>query len=539
MTKLTTAARIMLGFSIAPLALLVLTLYALSGLGTLQQQASSVVTQDWPKIAPIMRIATGVRDNARNTRDLLLNKDNQQAQQSIENTKAGITQALNTLEPLLYLPKGQALFAQLKSNRQAYVAAFSQTLGLIKLGQPEDALAQLQSQVVPAELAVYRSLDELMALQEQVFVGREQAASALYSNARTTMLGLLLGCIALLGVACVLVIRSVLGPLGGEPHEAARVVRLIARGDLRTPVVVRDGDRDSLLADMGEMQQSLQSIMRQISTAVDQVASSSEELSAVSSETTVNLQRESMEIEQAATAVNQMSAAVDEVARNAISTSEASKESAQAAQRGREQVDKTVQSITELANGVTGTSQRIEQLAGRVLDISKVLDVIRSIAEQTNLLALNAAIEAARAGDAGRGFAVVADEVRALAHRTQQSTQEIEQMIGNIRVDTEHAVSAMQGSSGLVRATLEVAEAAGMALEEITQSISRINDRNLMIASATEQQAQVTREVDRNLIGIRDLSAQILLGAQHTDSAGQELARMAVELNGSVARFSI
>jgi methyl-accepting chemotaxis protein len=129
--------------------------------------------------------------------------------------------------------------------------------------------------------------------------------------------------------------------------------------------------------------------------------------------------------------------------------------------------------------------------------------------------------------------------VRALAHRTQQSTQEIEQMIGNIRVDTEHAVNAMQSSSGLVRATLEVAEAAGAALEEITQSISQINDRNLMIASATEQQAQVAREVDRSLIGIRDLSEQILLGAKHTDTAGQELARMAIDLNTTVARFSI
>jgi methyl-accepting chemotaxis protein len=165
MSKLTTATRIMLGFSIAPLALLVLLLYALSGLATLKEQASSIVAQDWPKVAPIMHIATGVRDNARNTRDLLINKDNRQAQQSIESTKAAITQALDTLEPLLYLPKGQALFVQLKSNRQAYVAAFTQVLGLIKLGQQEDAAAQLQSRVVPAELAVYRSLDELMALQ--------------------------------------------------------------------------------------------------------------------------------------------------------------------------------------------------------------------------------------------------------------------------------------------------------------------------------------------------------------------------------------
>ncbi|MDO8698606.1 MAG: methyl-accepting chemotaxis protein [Pseudomonas sp.] len=539
MTKLTTATRIMLGFGIAPVALLVLALYALNGLAILKGQATAIVSQDWPKVGPIMLIATGVRDNARNTRDLLINKDNQQAQQAIESTKARITQALDKLEPLLYLPKGQALFKQLKGQRQAYVAAFTKVLGLIKLGQPEEAAQQLQSQVIPAELAVYQSLDALMALQEQVFAGREQAAQELYSSARNSMLGLLAACLALVVGAAVLVTRSVIGPLGGEPLDAARVVRQISQGDLTSRVPVRAGDHNSLLADMHGMQQGLHGIIRQISSSVDQVAASSEELSAVSGETSANLQQQSMEIEQAAAAVNQMTAAVDEVARNAVSTAQVTKQSEQTAQRGREQVQKTVTSIGELATGVTGTSERIEQLAGRVHDISKVLEVIRSIAEQTNLLALNAAIEAARAGDAGRGFAVVADEVRALAHRTQQSTQEIEQMIGNIRLDTEHAVNSMRSSSGLVRATLEVAEAAGMALEEITQSIAQINDRNLMIASATEQQALVAREVDRNLMGIRDLSEQVLLGARHTDSAGQELAQMAVALNGAVARFRI
>lgn len=196
-------------------------------------------------------------------------------------------------------------------------------------------------------------------------------------------------------------------------------------------------------------------------------------------------------------------------------------------------------SIDALTSGVTDTSQRIEQLAVRVHGISTVLDVIRSIADQTNLLALNAAIEAARAGEAGRGFAVVADEVRALAHRTQQSTQEIEQMVGQIRQDTESAVNAMQTSNNLAGSTMDEAKAAGEALEEITHSISEINQRTLVIASATEEQAQVSREVDRNLMGIRDLSLQILQGAQQTDEAGQELTRMASALSGSVAHFTL
>ena len=538
-SKLTTAVRMFLGFSIAPLGLLLLALYGLSNLATLRDQATTIVNQDWPKIEPIMQIATGVRDNARNTRDLLLNKDNVQARESLQATKQRITQAMDTLGPLLYLPKGQALFRQLKTHREAYVAAFSEVLALVQQGQMEQASSLLQARVVPAELQVYESLNGLMALQSEVFAQRGSTAVDIYANVRATMLGILLVCLALVVAAGLIVTRSVTRPLGGEPLTAAQIVRQIAKGDLTAQVPVRNGDTESLMADMQGMQQSLRDIVRQISDSVDQVASSSEELSAVSSETTANLQRQSEEIEQAATAVNQMTAAVDDVARNAVSTSEASRQSEQAAQRGRVQVLKTVESIGVLASGVTDTSQCIEHLAGRVHEISRVLEVIRAIADQTNLLALNAAIEAARAGDAGRGFAVVADEVRALAHRTQQSTEEIEQMIGGIRHDTDEAVTAMHSSNSLASATLDVARSAGEALEEITQSISQINERNLMIASASEQQAQVAREVDRNLIGIRDLSQQVLDGARHTDIAGQELSRMAVALNGSVARFSL
>ncbi|NMZ21692.1 methyl-accepting chemotaxis protein [Pseudomonas proteolytica] len=539
MTRLTTARRIAIGFAIAPLALAGMALYALHDLGTLKEQSELIVQQDWPKIAPIMVIATGVRDNGRNTRDLLIDEDNQAAQQAIGTTRQRITDAFTQLEPLFNTPAGQAAYADLKQRREAYVGAFTQVQALIRQGAHAEGVAQLKQNVQPAEQAVFKSLEAMMALQGQIFTERERAAQTLYSEARRNMLGLFLLCVALVVAAGVIVTRSVTRPLGGEPDEAARVLSQIAQGDLTTEVPTAGSADGSVMKNMQQMQDNLNEMVRQIATSMDRVASSSEELSAVSSQTSSSLQLQGMEIEQAATAVNEMTAAVDEVARNAVSTSEASRLSAQTAQLGRDQVQETVASINTLAEGVSGTSVRIQQLAGRVQDISGVLEVIRSIADQTNLLALNAAIEAARAGDAGRGFAVVADEVRALAHRTQASTQEIEQMIGNIRLDTEQAVTAMQGSSDLVRATLSVAERSGQALEAITQSISQINERNLMIASATEEQALVAREVDRNLVGIRNLSEQVLLGARHTDTAGHELAQMAGELHLTVARFRV
>ncbi|MCE6977024.1 methyl-accepting chemotaxis protein [Pseudomonas frederiksbergensis] len=539
MVKLSTAQRIVIGFLIAPLALMGMAFYALHDLATLKEQSVVIVKQDWPKIGPIMVIATGVRDNARNTRDLLIDKENQQAHQAIDATKKRISEALETLQPLFDLPEGKAAYAVLKKNREAYVAAFTQVQVLIRQGAFDAAMAQLKQQVIPAEHEVHKSLDALMTLQGKIFADRERSALVLYNEARRNMLALLVFCLASVIVAAFIVTRSVTRPLGGEPDDAARLLSQIAQGDLTIQVPVNASADGSVMMNMHQMQQSLSAMVKHIAASVDRVASSSEELSAVSSQTSSSLQLQSLEIEQAAAAVNQMTAAVDEVARNAVSTSEASRVSEQTAQRGRAQVQETVASIGTLADGMTDTSQRIQQLAGRVQDISTVLDVIRSIAEQTNLLALNAAIEAARAGDAGRGFAVVADEVRALAHRTQVSTQEIEQMIGNIRLDTGHAVTAMQSSGHLVQTTLEVAQRSGEALEEITRSISQINERNMMIASATEEQALVAREVDRNLMGIRNLSEQVLLGARHTDTAGLELAQMAGALHQTVARFKI
>ncbi|WP_375075830.1 MULTISPECIES: methyl-accepting chemotaxis protein [unclassified Pseudomonas] len=287
------------------------------------------------------------------------------------------------------------------------------------------------------------------------------------------------------------------------------------------------------------MQGSLRATLQRIGESSNLLASSSEELQAVTEDATRGLYQQNDEIEQAATAVNQMTATVEEVAQNAVSTSEASRQSDQAAQGGQEQVRKTVDSIHLLARDVTETSDEIGKLAGNVREISQVVTVIRSIAEQTNLLALNAAIEAARAGEQGRGFAVVADEVRALAHRTQQSTGEIEQMIESIQRGTEHAVAAMQSSSTRADTTLTLARAAGDALDDIVQAIASITERNLVIASAAEQQAQVSREVDRNLVNIRDLSQQTSAGANQTRAASQELASLAVSLNGLVTAFRV
>ncbi len=334
----------------------------------------------------------------------------------------------------------------------------------------------------------------------------------------------------------ILITRMITGPLAIAVASAQR----IAKGDLTQSIVSDRGDEaGQLLKALSDMQGGLKYTIQEIASASGQLASAAEELSAVTDESTRGLTRQNDEIQQAATAVNQMTAAVEEVARNAVSTSEASKTATDDAVQGRGQVDQTVKGITTMVNEITQSTEAVAQLAGNVRDISKVLEVIRSIAEQTNLLALNAAIEAARAGEQGRGFAVVADEVRALAHRTQASTVEIEGMIGTVQAGADGAVAAMGKSLSLATNTQELAERAGSALIKITEGVATINERNLVIASASEEQAQVAREVDRNLLNIQDLSTQSAAGANQTSASSQELSRLATSFNMLVAKFQL
>jgi len=361
-------------------------------------------------------------------------------------------------------------------------------------------------------------------------------ATSDYELSISVVLGVMLAAAALTALLAFALTRSIVRPL----RLAVSVAETVASGNLSKSVDVHGRDEPAqLLAALKTMQGKLRETLERIAQSSDQLAAAAEELNVVTEDSARGLAQQNQELEQAATAVNEMTAAVDEVARNAVSTSEASKESDANAQKGQEQVNNTVISISKLAGEVGDTSVQVRSLADRVYDISKVLDVIRSIAEQTNLLALNAAIEAARAGDAGRGFAVVADEVRALAHRTQQSTTEIEQMITGVRQGADQAVASMSESAERANATLLLAEAAGQALKEITNAISQISERNLVIASASEEQAQVAREVDRNLVNIRDLAVQTSAGATQTTAASQDLSRLAIDLNTLVGRFTL
>ncbi|NBF08248.1 HAMP domain-containing protein [Pseudomonas sp. Fl4BN1] len=537
--SLNIAPRASLGFGLLALMVFALGIFALMQMANMREQSDEVESNWLPSVMSVGDMNQDLLRIRALTLRLLINRDPQaiaQNESKINDIKNGLGVAQGRYESLIVLPQERVLFDRFKAIEKQYLQRQAQVMAFSGQNQLEEAVKVVNGEMNQLADEMAATLHELIELNKQSATRATDLAQAVFSKSRVWVVAMIvLAALVTIGLALLLT-RSIVLPLA----QSLNVAEVVAGGDLTGDITVSGKDEPArLLQALKAMQQSLRETIRRISDSSSQLASASEELSCVTEDATRGLHQQSLEIEQAATAVNQMTAAVEEVASNAVATSEASRESDRIAQQGREQVRQTVLSIESLAEDVTANASQVEDLAQKVYGISKVLEVIRSIADQTNLLALNAAIEAARAGDAGRGFAVVADEVRALAYRTQQSTQEIEQMIGGIQQGTDQAVSSMQQSNSRARSTLEVAKAAGQALEEIASAFTLINERNIVIASASEQQAAVAREVDRNLMNIRDLAQQTSAGANQTSAASQELSRLAVDLNTMVARFSV
>lgn len=312
----------------------------------------------------------------------------------------------------------------------------------------------------------------------------------------------------------------------------------IASGDTTVRVAYPGNDElRSVAQAFNHMGERFQSALHDVGRSAEQLAAASEETSVVTENTSESMRKQQNEISLVATAMNEMHATANEVAQSASLAADAAHHADEEALVGRDVSLQTIEAIESLASAVEHATGVIEALAKDSEEIGSVLDVIRSIAEQTNLLALNAAIEAARAGEAGRGFAVVADEVRTLASRTQNSTEEINNMVTRLQRGAVQAVEAMEAGRTEARAGVEQTLKTTACLESIVKAISTINDMNVQIASAAEEQSAVSEEITRSVVAIDDLTTETTDGAMQTTEASHEVARLASALQELLGRF--
>ena len=368
-------------------------------------------------------------------------------------------------------------------------------------------------------------------------VDKDQAFSML-SQFRTSAVIATVIAVAIIIALLGMLIRLLIQPL----HVMTRAMEDIAdgEGDLTKRLTIHNQDEFGVLGTaFNRFVERIHGSIREVSSATGQVNEVALRVVAASNSSMYNSDQQASRTNSVAAAINQLGAAAQEIARNAAQASTQASDARGLAEDGQHVVDRSIKAMNQLSNMLSASSSNIESLNSKTVNIGQILEVITSISQQTNLLALNAAIEAARAGEAGRGFAVVADEVRNLAHRTQESAQQVQTMIEELQVGARESVSTMTDSQRHSQDSVEIANLAGERLNSVTLRIGEIDGMNQSVATATEEQTAVVESINVDITEINTLNQEGVENLQATLRACSDLEQQASRLKQLVGSFRI
>ena len=555
--RFTIGKRLWGGFSAIILLVTATSFVATHQLSRIETANNSLIAQRFPTLLACWQLNAHMAEASAAVRGRLLATDSASRHEMAaqeETAWSGIDAALKDLNAL----RKKGAFGDPKSKDKQTLAEFglldkinnNVTQMLLPSYQQIDQVAQTHSKadianavfmmnsiVVPYAQKVSDLTEKLLKIQSKAEALDSAAAKSAVSSTKI-VLDSANGLVLLLG----LLIAWLTAP------KILRAVRAlvqrtgaISAGDLTGEPLPSMGNDElgDLTAGINQMQASLRSILESVVSTTERVASASEEISSNATEQAHGSEMQRDQAHQVATAMQEMSSTVQQVSENSNQAADAARQAADTARNGGKIVEETLEKMRAIADTVTDTARKVQELGKSSNQIGEIISVIDDIADQTNLLALNAAIEAARAGEQGRGFAVVADEVRKLAERTTQATKEITQMIKSIQAETQSPVDAMFAGTRQVESGVATTAQAGASLSEIIEMAERVGEMITHIATAATQQAGATEEVNSSIDQISKITQEAASGAHQSAKACQELSGLALDLQNLVSQFKI